>query len=169
MAKDRHVTAEERRLWREITRYDEKFHLLPELPDEPATPASAPATALPRAAAPAPSPKQAPRASLNLLDARSAARLFRPHPKPQATLDLHGVNKLDAYEQVARFIDRCRLAGIRHAVIITGKGKGGEGVLRANLLHWLNEPRLRHGVSGVAHAPDNKGGSGVFHVLLKAQ
>jgi DNA-nicking Smr family endonuclease len=166
MGKERQPTPEERRLWREVTRHDVKYKPEPQEAEAPAT-ATTQTHIAPAPAAATPLRRSSPRAALELLDARAAARLFRPHARPEATLDLHGLGKLDAYEQVQRFIMRAQLAGFRHILIITGKGRSGEGVLRTNLPHWLNEPALRAAMSGVAHAHPNKGGSGVFHILLK--
>jgi DNA-nicking Smr family endonuclease len=77
------------------------------------------------------------------------------------------MDKITAYEAVQDFIDRAHRAGARHVLIITGKGRSSEGILRAQLPHWLNEPGLRRMVVGIAQASPNRGGSGVFHVVLK--
>ena len=106
---------------------------------------------------------------LKQLSLREAARSFRPYGPVEATLDLHGLSKLEAYERVQHFIIDANLRGRRHVAIITGKGRGGEvGVLRANLPHWLNEPGLRKLISAVAEARAEKGGAGVLHVLVKS-
>ncbi len=106
---------------------------------------------------------------LKQLSIREAVRSFRPYGPIEATLDLHGLSKFEAYERVQHFIIAAKRRGQRHVTIITGKGRGGEvGVLRANLPHWLNEPGLRPLISAVAEARAEKGGAGVMHVLVKA-
>ena len=105
-------------------------------------------------------------APLKPLPLREAKRVFK-NPI-EATLDLHGMAKLDAYVRVQQFVMRAHCSGRRHVAIITGKGRMGEaGVLRSNLPHWLNEPTLRPLISAFAYARAEKGGEGVTHVLLK--
>jgi DNA-nicking Smr family endonuclease len=117
--------------------------------------------------APAAAPKRNAR-PLPALSKREAAKRFKPHPVIEATLDLHGASKTEAYGQVIQFITRQHRLGHRHVVIITGKGRGNAvGVLRAALPDWLNEPDLRAVISTVTHARPEKGGDGVTHVLLK--
>ena len=89
------------------------------------------------------------------------------HPL-EATLDLHGMGKIEAYGQVQSFIQQQVRKARRHVLIITGKGRGGqEGVLRSNLPHWLNEPALRPLIAAMITARPEKGGAGALHVLLK--
>ena len=108
------------------------------------------------------------KAPLASLDAREAKRAFKPHAHIEATLDLHGLTKLEAYVRVQQFVMRAHCTGRRHVTIITGKGRAGEaGVLRTNLPHWLNEPALRPLISAFATARAEKGGHGVTHVLIK--
>ncbi len=106
-------------------------------------------------------------APLKPLTQREANRLRKSHPVIEATLDLHGLTKLDAHAQVAAFIARQSRAGKRHVIIITGKGRDGVGVLRTHVPHWLNEAPLRPLISALAYASPEKGGAGVLHVLLK--
>lgn len=114
-----------------------------------------------------PNPSPTTQAALAPMPSRETRRRMSAHPV-EATLDLHGLTKLDAYARVQQFITQQHRVGRRHVVIITGKGKNGEvGVLRAQLPHWLNESTLRPLISAFAHARPEKGGAGVTHVLLK--
>jgi DNA-nicking Smr family endonuclease len=170
MKRPRVLTAEEIRHWRETNKHTEK---LPDAIDmeidaddvvdvEPALPKVAARTVN------APPPKQKNLSPLKQLSIREAARSFKPYGPIEATLDLHGLSKLEAYERVQHFIIESKRRGRRHVTIITGKGRGGEvGILRANLPHWLNEPALRPLISAVAEARAEKGGAGVMHVLVK--
>lgn len=151
MSKERTVTPEERREWRQ------------EVGAEPRDPA-------PRAEESVSSSTPALKKllpPLEVLTGKEAQRALKPFGRTQATLDLHGVSKLDAYEQVSNFVRAMQAAGARHVTIITGKGRTSEGVLRANLPHWLNEPHLRRLIGAMAIATPDKGGSGALHVLLK--
>ena len=145
-----------------------KFHADPlseedeqELHETEPAPAPPPAATTPRRA------MSSPTAALSPLPAREAKRYRNSHPYIQATLDLHGLTKLEAYELVQHFIARNYRIARRHIVIITGKGRGGEGVLRAELPHWLNEPGLRPMLACMFHASERDGGSGVMHLILK--
>lgn len=150
MTKDRQLTPEERRHWRQEVGLEPKERRAPE-PDRPEA-----STALKRALP-----------ALEVLTGREAERATKPFGRTQATLDLHGMGKLDAYEATRTFIHDAFAAGARHVMIITGKGRTSDGILRANLPHWLNEPALRRMVGTIAQGARDKGGSGVFHVLLK--
>ena len=169
MTKDRQLTPEERRLWRMVTQHDRRYAQTPpdeEEQEEEQIPAKHPpvpqSVTLEKA-----SPKRGAKPAHPLLEGRKAVQLLKPYGPVEATLDLHGIAKVEAYAAVSDFLHRAHRAGARHVIIITGKGRTSEGVLRANLPHWLNEPALRPLVAGMAQAAANKGGSGVVHVLLK--
>ncbi len=151
MAKDRTLTPDERKAWRQEVGLERKERDA--------------ATTLEAGAAPSPVKRLLP--PLEVMSGRDANRALKPHGRAQATLDLHGMSKLDAYEAVRDFIADAHHAGARHLAIITGKGRTSDGVLRANLPHWLNELALRRHIGAIAQASRDKGGSGVFHVLLK--
>lgn len=151
MAKDRTLTPQERRHWRQEVGLEPRERK-PSTGDE-ATPQVSPVKRL--------------LPPLELLTGRDATRAIKPFGRAQATLDLHGMGKLDAYEAVREFVTDAYASGARHIAIITGKGRTSDGVLRTNLPHWLNEPPLRRYVGAIAQASRDKGGSGVFHVLLK--
>lgn len=173
MKKPRILTPEERAIWRESNRDTTPFTPSMEaLRDEamlaPAIHISAPslATNIACVSTTAKRPRATP--PLPELSRREANKRLKQHPKVDATLDLHGMTKLEAMEKVARFISRQHHLGHRHVVIITGKGRGTAiGVLRAALPDWLNASALRPLISTISHARPEKGGEGVTHVLLK--
>lgn len=135
-------------------------------PIPPAPPAKRASVARQEAPLP-PSPKRpvpAAAPALELLDLRHAERRFKPHPRIEAKLDLHGMTQEQAHDALFGFIARCHGAGKRHVVVITGKGTG---VLKRAVPRWLELPALRRHVSAMAHARPEKGGEGVLHVLLK--
>ncbi len=163
-------TAEEKALWRETNKFTRKKQ-----PDEVAEEAVETAVVTPslrRGSAVTIPPKPAdvtpPHYSeLTPLPAREAKKRRAPHPAVQATLDLHGLTRAEAHGQVRAFLARAHRAGRRHVVIITGKGRASEGVLRQELPHWLNDAPLRPLIASIFYAPDREGGTGVMHVLLK--
>ena len=81
--------------------------------------------------------------------------------------DLHGHTQLSAEAALPDFLKRKQAEGARCVLIITGKGKGGEGVLRRNFLRWLEMPAARVLVSGYSEAHPRHGGSGAWYVFLR--
>lgn len=82
--------------------------------------------------------------------------------------DLHGHTQLSAEAALPDFLARKQAEGARCVLVITGKGKGGEGVLRRNFLRWLEMPAARVLVSGYSEAHARHGGSGAWYVFLRA-
>lgn len=83
-------------------------------------------------------------------------------------LDLHGLNREQAYLAVADFITRSRESDVRCIRIIHGKGLRSSGhgpVIRRLLGGWL---RRRNEVLAFCPAQRADGGSGATYVLLRA-
>jgi DNA-nicking Smr family endonuclease len=94
-------------------------------------------------------------------------KLRRGHWVVESELDLHGMNRAQATEQLALFLRACVARHLRCVRIIHGKGLGSrnrEPVLK-NLLHKLL-PR-REDVLAFCQAPAAHGGGGALLVLLK--
>ena len=162
-------TAEEILLWREINRSTRKTPGMEELPVTPAcVPVNSPAqlAVRPEISAPAARPLK-PKPPLTPLSAREAKKRLN-QSEIEARLDLHGYSRLDAYALVQAFVTRHYGLAHRHIVIIPGKGRAGEGILRTELPHWLNEPLMRRYIGAFFNAPERSGGAGVVHVMLKA-
>ena len=90
-------------------------------------------------------------------------KLRRGHWVVQAELDLHGMNRYEARDAVAAFLNESPRRCVR---IIHGKGLGSrqrEPVLKGLLRKWL----VRADVLAFCQAPGNQGGSGAVLVLLK--
>ena len=150
----RNLTDEEKQLWREATGQAKP----PKPPEQNATPLVESRPVKPKAS----------RASeLTPLDARRAEKLFKPHARIQASIDLHGMTQEEAFATLGNFLMRQVQAGHRHVAVITGKGRAGEGVLRRAVPQWLELPQFRPFVAAITHATPKKGGEGVLHVLLK--
>ena len=85
----------------------------------------------------------------------------------EARIDLHGMTQPVAFNALARFMATQVKASRRNLLIITGKGKGSEGVLRTNLPHWLQTlPEAAHILTIRPSAPKH-GGDGAFYVLMR--
>ena len=68
---------------------------------------------------------------------------------------------------VTQFLLRAQADGHRAALVITGRGKLGGGLLRRRFPDWLGEAPLRGVVAGLATAHRRHGGEGAFYVALK--
>ena len=82
-------------------------------------------------------------------------------------LDLHGFNQVDAKNLLEDFINQSIENGKRLILIITGKGKEGDGVIKNNIISWLNNKSLRNKILAVNHASKKHGGSGAIYILLR--
>ncbi len=94
-------------------------------------------------------------------------RLRRGHWVVQDHLDLHGMNRVEAEQQVAQFVRSASAQGLRCVRIVHGKGLGSknrEPILKGKLRAWLAP---RDEVLAYCQAPPTDGGSGVLLVLLQ--
>ncbi|MFZ4536723.1 Smr/MutS family protein [Propionivibrio sp.] len=86
----------------------------------------------------------------------------------QRHIDLHGLNRHQAHEEVALFLAESTNAGKRCIRIVHGRGHGSpgrEGILRQLVKNWLAR---RKDVLAFCHAPPCDGGNGALWVLLKS-
>ncbi|MDX1374685.1 MAG: Smr/MutS family protein, partial [Burkholderiales bacterium] len=94
-------------------------------------------------------------------------KLRRGHWVIEGDLDLHGMNRAQAAEQLALFLRACSARHMRCVRIVHGKGLGSrnrEPVLKHALYKLL--PR-RDDVLAFCQAPAAHGGSGAMLVLLR--
>ena len=94
-------------------------------------------------------------------------KIVREHTPLDARLDLHGLDQDRARPVLEAFLRRAWEDGHRAALVITGKGKVGMGVLRSRTPEWLAGPALRDIVAGVSPADKRHGGDGALYVALK--
>ena len=87
------------------------------------------------------------------------------HPVEHA-LDLHGLTVIQARKELQEFLGECEAAGIRHAIIIHGKGfrSKDKPVIKPMVNRWL---RTVDNVLAFHSAQPKDGGSGAVYVLLK--
>ena len=86
-----------------------------------------------------------------------------------AKLDLHGLTETGAYQLLMNFIGQEIARGTRRLLIITGKGAGAGGALRAGVPRWLDVEPIASRVRSVETAPVGLGGEGAYLVTLKAK
>lgn len=163
----RDLTADEKRLWRRVAA-GVKARRAPSADDtEPE-----PERDRRRRAAPEPppiSPKAKARAPQSAPPQNRAneKRVRRGKLEVGGSLDLHGHTQVSARAALARFLHGAQRRGERTVVVITGIGRGGEGVMRRRLPEWLAESDIRPLVAGFAPAHRGHGGAGAFYVFLK--
>lgn len=87
----------------------------------------------------------------------------------EARIDLHGLTQNEAYELLYGFLLSAHARGLRHVMVITGKGRsfGSEGVLRQAVPHWFSTPLFRLLVSAYEDAARHHGGHGALYVRLR--
>ncbi len=99
---------------------------------------------------------------------RNEIRRIKQGRIPLATrLDLHGMTQAKAHKLLINTLTHAHKGGEKWALVITGKGKAGEGILRKQLPHWLTVPPLASMVIGYKQAADRHGGAGAFYVRLR--
>ena len=82
-------------------------------------------------------------------------------------LDLHGFNLVEAKNLLEDFINQSVENGKRLILVITGKGKEGEGIIKSNIISWLNTKDFRNKILAVNYASKKHGGSGAIYILLR--
>lgn len=82
------------------------------------------------------------------------------------SLDLHGLTVAQARIELSGFLGECEAAGVRHVIIIHGKGfrSKDKPVIKPMLNRWL---RAVDKVLAFHTAQPKDGGSGAVYVLLK--
>ncbi|HEV3242121.1 MAG TPA: Smr/MutS family protein [Methyloceanibacter sp.] len=125
---------------------------------------------------PAPKPGHVPRAET--LDRQISRQLEKGRLEVEARLDLHGMRQRDAHAQLRRFLKTAQAWGLKHVLVITGKGadqassksfyeKDERGVLRNAVPRWLAEPDFASLVVTFSPAPRRLGGEGALYVRLR--
>ncbi len=86
----------------------------------------------------------------------------------EARLDLHGLYQAEAHDLLLDFIYRAHDRGLRHVLVITGKGSsmGSEGALRRAVPLWFAKPEFRFLISSYEWAARHHGGEGALYVRL---
>lgn len=111
------------------------------------------------------------------LDKRTAEKLRKGKMPIEARLDLHGMSREVAHEAVENFILSSAARGLRHVIIITGKGKSkstsqdwlkqGKGILKEHTPYWLSSPKLKPVILKFMQAQPKDGGAGALYIYLK--
>jgi DNA-nicking Smr family endonuclease len=101
------------------------------------------------------------------LDRKTKSRIARGTHRIDARLDLHGHTQSEAHDALIRFLRRARDKGASVALVITGKGTRGDGVLKRQVPMWLSLPEFRELVVGFDDAHIGHGGEGALYVRIR--
>lgn len=82
-------------------------------------------------------------------------------------IDLHGMTQTQAFAALGSFLRRKVKTGKRCLLVVTGKGRGGDGVLKRSLESWLNQLPEASAVLALRPAAPQHGGDGAFYVILR--
>ncbi|MBW8638336.1 Smr/MutS family protein [Hoeflea sp. WL0058] len=173
MARDRKssLSDEDRVLWNRVAR-TVRAYPGKSVADVANEPEAAPATPRKKASAPmrASSAVQPPHSpDLQPIDRSVYRKLSRGRVPIEATIDLHGLTQSQAHHLLRRFLHDAREKGLRHVLVITGKGRSndGDGILRRVVPLWLTMPEFAGLASGVQPAARGHGGEGALYIRLK--
>jgi DNA-nicking Smr family endonuclease len=178
MARRRHLSSDERALWRTVTRSirplghaqaaDSASGWKDDGQSDRAAatrPADAPEAAVRRKPAqPVTAPPLAP------IEPRLRHRVARGTLAIDARLDLHGMTQRRAHAALVAFLRRQQANGARLILVITGKGRRGSeegGVLQRQVPLWLEDEDLRPLVLGFERAAAAHGGEGALYVRIR--
>ena len=176
MRQGRKLTHEERMLWGMVARSARPLHGplpqegdgdAPEPPPEPAAGDGATVAPSPRPRVSAAQQQKAP--PLNPIEQPVKRKIAKGRLPLEARIDLHGLMQAEAHDLLRAFLVRAHGRGLRHVLVITGKGssRGSEGVLKRAVPQWLATPDFRPLVSGYETAARGHGGDGALYIRLK--
>lgn len=86
----------------------------------------------------------------------------------EARVDLHGLVQSEAHAILLDFLIRAHERGMRHVLVITGKGSsmGSEGALKRAVPLWFSKPEFRYLISSYESAAQHHGGEGALYIRL---
>ncbi len=165
--KRRDLTADEKVLWRRVAASVKPRRPLPAADEEDANEAFPAPKRTASPAAKSPPPPARARTAPPPQNRSNEKRVRRGKLEIGAKLDLHGHSQDTGRAALARFLRAAQSRGERTVIVITGVGRGGEGILKRRLPEWLAERDIRAIVAGFAPAHRSHGGAGAFYVFIK--
>jgi DNA-nicking Smr family endonuclease len=177
MARDKKLTSEDRILWGKVARttrplpgrmdelaeFDEP---VPE-PEKPPAPVIREGKSLAESFGGAADAVKRPRVH-HPLEKPVKRKLAKGHLPIEARVDLHGMVQSEAHGFLLHFLLRAHDRGLRHVLVITGKGTslGSEGALKRAVPMWFSLPEFRMLISSYEPAARTHGGEGALYVRL---
>lgn len=95
-------------------------------------------------------------------------KIAKGHLALEARIDLHGLIQSEAHSMLLDFLLRAHGRGLRHVLVITGKGSsmGSEGALKRAVPLWFSKPEFRFLISSYETAAQHHGGEGALYIRL---
>ncbi|KRB62975.1 DNA mismatch repair protein MutS [Rhizobium sp. Root708] len=86
----------------------------------------------------------------------------------EARIDLHGLVQSEAHLILLDFLIHAHTRGMRHVLVITGKGSslGSDGALRRAVPLWFSKAEFRYLISSYETAARHHGGEGALYIRL---
>ncbi|MEM0908224.1 MAG: Smr/MutS family protein [Pseudomonadota bacterium] len=111
------------------------------------------------------------RAAVGDLDRTTRRKLSRGVVAIDGRIDLHGMTQEEAHRALRGFVSASFTSDRRVVLVITGKGRGGEGsgILRRAVPLWLSGRDLQPMVVSFGPAHPNHGGDGALYVRLRSK
>lgn len=101
------------------------------------------------------------------IDRNTRQRMDQGKIEASEVIDLHGFKVDEAYNILKAAVVRAWENGSRMILVITGKGKKGEGTLKASLPKWLNSSEIKPMILRFNFAKQSDGGEGAYYILLR--
>ncbi|MGB7287241.1 MAG: Smr/MutS family protein [Salaquimonas sp.] len=101
------------------------------------------------------------------IDDNTARKLLKGRVSIDGRIDLHGMTQTQAHNVLKNFLIDSYHSGFRMVLVITGKGRMNEGVLKNAVPNWLNEPALSLYASAFRRAHVTHGGEGALYVRIR--
>ena len=179
MPKDKTLSSEDRILWGKVARSTRALPgRLDALTEFEAV--FAERTGEPKAPEPPPKKAKAMEEGIALTLGRGKETRHHPLERPvkrkiakgrlalEARIDLHGMIQSEAHGFLLGFLIKAHERGLRHVLVITGKGTslGSDGALKRAVPLWFSLPEFRPLISSYEPAARNHGGEGALYVRL---
>ena len=171
------LSHEDRIIWARIARTVEAFPGK-EIPQDDWFAVETPVSAMPPAPErplkqpdPASSRQTPPRQPPHPIEKPVIRKLARGRLPIDGRIDLHGLTQSEAHNLLFGFLARAHERGLRHVLVITGKGasRGSEGALKRAVPVWLGKPEFRFLISGYEEAARSHGGEGALYIRLRRE
>lgn len=101
------------------------------------------------------------------IDNPTVRKLSKGRLPIEARIDLHGMTQVQAHRTLLNFVQDAYSSSLRIVLVITGKGRINEGILRNGVPNWLQEASFSTYVSGFRSAHITHGGSGALYVRIR--
>jgi DNA-nicking Smr family endonuclease len=134
-------------------------------------PTPLPAETFPRAKSPPPARRARAPATPSApggIEPRRRRRIERRSLAIDGRIDLHGLDLGAARAALMDFIVGAHARGWRAVLVVTGKGRDGEGILRREAPEWFAQEPARRAIAGYSAASPRDGGEGAYYVTIRS-